>query len=77
MLHVEYLFYVNLQLNVCLALYSDKLAHIQIQVVISRQYYIAQMCPPEDRLALYLGAPSLDDLTSRNELTTMYNGLCI
>ena len=68
-LHVEYLFYVNLQLKVCLALYSDKLANIQ--VVINCQYSIAQMCTHEDAFASYLGAPSLDDVMSHNELTTI------
>ena len=68
-LYVEYLFYVNLQLKVCLALYSDKLA--QIQVVINCRYSIAQMCIRKNTLARYLGTQSLDDVMSHNELTTI------
>ena len=33
------------------------------------------MCTHEDTLARYLGAPSLDDVMSRNELTTHPNHL--
>ena len=49
--------------------YSDKLAHVQ--VVINCQYSVAQMCTREDTLARYLGVPSLDDVVSHNELTTI------
>ena len=50
----------------CSLFYSDKLAHVQ--VVINCRYSVAQMCPREDELARYLGAPSLDDVMSQNEL---------
>ena len=49
-------------------IYSDKLAHIQ--VIINCQYSIAQMCTRKDTLAWCLGAPSMDDVMSHNELTT-------
>ena len=54
-----------------MSIYSDKLAHIQ--VIINCQYSVAQMCTREDTLARYLGAPSLDDVMSHNDLTTNIN----
>ena len=38
--------------------------------VINCQYSLAQMCTREDTLAWCLGAPSMDDVMSHNELTT-------
>ena len=52
-----------------MSVYSDKLAHIQ--VVINYQYSVAQMCTPEDTLAHYLGAPSIDDVVRHNKLITL------
>ena len=49
--------------------YLDKLAHIQ--VIISCQYSIAQMCTREDTVAQYLGAPYLDEVMSHKELTAI------
>ena len=40
---------------------------------INCRYSVAQMCTPEDTLAHILGALSLDDVMSHNELTTIYN----
>ena len=49
--------------------YLDKLEHVQ--VIINCWYSVAQMCTREDTLAHYLGAPSLNDIMSHNELTTI------
>ena len=50
-------------------IYLNKLAHIQ--VVITCRYSLAQICTCEDTLTLYLVPPSLDDVISYNELTTL------
>ena len=51
-----------------MSIYSDKLAHVQ--VVINCQYFLAQLCTCEDGLAYILGTLSIDDVMSRNSLTT-------
>ena len=47
-----------------MSIYSDKLAHCQ--------YSVVQLFTCEDKLAQYLGAPYLDDM-SHNELITEMN----
>ena len=44
--------------------YSEKLAHVQ--VVINCQYFVAQLCTREDKLAHKLGARYIDDVMSYN-----------
>ena len=50
-----------------MSIYSDKLA--RVQVIINCQYFVAQMCTHEDKLAHDLGAPRLDDVMSYDSLT--------
>ena len=52
-------------------IYSDKLAHILIQVVINCRYSVAQMCTRDDTLAHILGTPYIDDFMKHIELTTI------
>ena len=52
-----------------MSIHSDKLAHVQ--VVINCWYSIAQICTREDMLALYLGAPFIDDGMRHNTLITI------
>ena len=52
-----------------MGIYWDKLVHVQ--AIINCWYSVAQMCTREDMLAWYLGGPSLDDIMSHNELTTL------
>ena len=51
-----------------MSVYSDKLAHVH--VIINCRYSIAQMCTCKDRLARYLGMPSIDDIIKHNMLIT-------
>ena len=56
-----------------MSIYLYKLAHVQ--VIINFPFSVAQMCTGKDTLAHYLGAPSLDDVMSHNELTTLSLGI--
>ena len=51
--------------------YLDKLAPLQLQVVINCRYSVAQMWTCEDTLACYLGTLSSDDVMSHNTLITL------